>query len=122
MKVLPSFKKVVLGTSKGRLLVMDKPIGISITNSSSSLIVVQTVAVHEDEVSSLAIGASQDVMVSASEDETIHVWPTESLEDNSVVFEGHTDRLYSVALRTGGRLLASVSWDGSVRSKAPFRP
>lgn len=105
MQVLPSLKKVVLGTTKGRLLVMD----------ASSATELRAAPAHGDIVSSLAIGGSEDVMVSGSQDGTIRAWDTASFEHNGTVFDGHTDWVTSLALSADGRLLASGSEDGSVR-------
>ena len=77
--------------------------------------VVRNVAVHAAAVSSLAIGGSEDKMVSGLSAKTIRVWDTTRFVYSGIVFRGHTDWVTSVALSADGRLLASGSTDKSVR-------
>lgn len=69
---------------------------------------------HTKFVTSLALAADGNLLLSGSEDKTLRVWELASGRCLRTL-EGHTDVVYSVALSPDGRLALSGSWDKTIK-------
>src|SRR5207302_1677710 len=88
---------------------------------------------HTSPVYGVALSADGRVLASGSWDRTLRLWQTPSASDGELGWQadspaalpkggqllatlhGHTGGVRSVALSANGRLLASGSWDGTIR-------
>ncbi len=63
---------------------------------------------------SLAFSADMKFFAGAGEDQAIRIWDLTE-RNQSIVLNGHTDRIESIAFSPDGKMLASGSWDGTMR-------
>ncbi len=69
---------------------------------------------HTRAVSGCALSADGRLALSASDDQTLRLWDTETGEARAVL-EGHTDLVWGCALSADGRLALSASGDKTLR-------
>lgn len=76
--------------------------------------IARTLTAHSDWVSSLAITADGQRLVSGSFDKTVKIWRLQTGELLHTL-SGHAKGVFSVATSPGGEILASGSWDETVK-------
>lgn len=69
---------------------------------------------HTDGVASVAWHPDGGLLASASKDNTIRIWDSES-QQHVATLVGHTNRVRGIAWRADGSQLASASYDNSIR-------
>ncbi|MEG5090918.1 hypothetical protein QUB31_01105, partial [Microcoleus sp. B13-B4] len=74
----------------------------------------RTLAGHSSRVTAVAIAPDGKTAISASKDETLKIWDTESGSEQKTL-TGHSSRVTAVAIAPDGKTAISASWDTTLK-------
>lgn len=110
LQSLSSGKSII---AAGILLLLYFSFSASTLNTVSALSEPKILLGHTDSVSSIAVSLNGRVIASASLDNTVRLWDTQT--GNLIrVLNGHKTEVYAVAFSTDGKKIASSDYDGKI--------
>lgn len=103
--VIPNTTRVVYGTSRGDMFVID----------IESHELVAKIPCHSGHVVCITVSKDGALIASCSIDHSVYLWNAKTCEQLCKALRGHTERVCSMAISDDSKYVASGSWDKTVR-------